>query len=395
MRRLNRLENTAEHLRAALNALAAAAPEWLLATVPADWFDHYGHRIEDYRLPRGEGPRTQYMEQTGEDGMRLLTAARAPGAPSWLRQIPAVQALRLCWLQEFFMAEDRVRMRDPKDMPPSRDRIESPYDGEARYCVKNATEWSGSKVHLAETCDTNSPHLITHIVTTEATVTDVEVTESVHVALDEAGLLAGEHFVDRGYVSAKLLATSVSGHGVELTGPIREDITWQGKAGEGFAIDGFLIDWDARTAVCPQGHRSVRWKPHQQRHGYWQSDVFFARHDCAACPMRSTCTRSTTEPRKLSLAPREEHEAIRARRQLQETDHWRRHYATRAGVEGTIAQGLPRCGLRTSRYTGLHKTRLQHVLTATAVNLIRTDAWLTQTPLAKTRTSRFMRLRPT
>lgn len=59
-------------------------------------------------------------------------------------------------------------MREPKDMPPSRDRIESPYDGEARYCIKNATEWSGYKVHLTETCDAHHPHLITHVVTTEA-----------------------------------------------------------------------------------------------------------------------------------------------------------------------------------------------------------------------------------
>lgn len=54
-----------------------------------------------------------------------------------------LRSLRLCWIQEFFIAENRVRMRDPKDMPPSRARIESPYDGEARDCVKNASEWSG------------------------------------------------------------------------------------------------------------------------------------------------------------------------------------------------------------------------------------------------------------
>jgi len=395
VRRLNRLENTAEHLRAALNALAAAAPDWLLGTVPADWFDRYRRRIEDYRLPRGEGPRTQYMEQTGQDGIQLLTAVRDHNAPSWLWQIPAVEALRRCWIQEFVITEDRVRMRGPKDMPPSRERIESTYDGQARYCIKNATEWSGYKVHLTETCDADHPHLITHVATTEATVTDVELTETIHTALEQAGLLADEHFVDRGYVNAKLLATSASSHGVELTGPIRHDITWQGKADEGFAIDGFLIDWDTHTAVCPQGHRSVRWKPHQQqRPGYWQSNVFFDRHDCTTCPVRSKCTRSTTEPRKLSLAPREEHDAIRARRQLQETDQWQRHYATRAGVEGTIAQGLRRCGLRRSRYIGLKKTRLQHVLTAAALNLIRTDAWLTGTPLASTRTSRFSRLSP-
>ncbi|MFF4410726.1 transposase [Streptomyces sp. NPDC001404] len=43
-------------------------------------------------------------------------------------------------------------------------------------------------------------------------------------------------------------------------------------------------------------------------------------------------------------------------------------------MEGAIAQGLRRCGLRRNRYIGLHKTRLQHVLTATALSLNRTDA---------------------
>ncbi|MFF4806482.1 transposase, partial [Streptomyces sp. NPDC001351] len=134
-------------------------------------------------------------------------------------------------------------------------------------------------------------------------------------------------------------------------------------------------------------------RPRAVRTGYWQSNVFFDRNDCAACPVRSKCVRSKTEPRKLALAPREEHEAIRARRRLQETDQWQRHYAARAGVEGTVAQGLRRCDLRRSRYMGLNKTRLQHVLAA-ALNLIRTDAWLTGTPLASTRTSRFRRPRP-
>ncbi|MFJ5034445.1 transposase [Streptomyces sp. NPDC088560] len=113
-----------------------------------------------------------------------------------------------------------------------------------------------------------------------------------------------------------------------------------------------------------------------------------------SCPVRSKHTRSTIELRKLALAPREEHDAIRARRQLQETEQWRRHYATRAGVEGTLAQGLRRCGLPRSRYIGLSKTCPQYVLTAAALNLIRTDAWLTGTPLTSARTSRLSRLRP-
>jgi hypothetical protein len=44
-------------------------------------------------------------------------------------------------------------------------------------------------------------------------------------------------------------------------------------------------------------------------------------------------------------------------------------------------------GLRRTRYRHLPTTRLAHVLTATAINIIRIDRWLTGTPLGGTRTS--------
>ncbi|MFF1683081.1 transposase [Streptomyces sp. NPDC058256] len=59
----------------------------------------------------------------------------------------------------------------------------------------------------------------------------------------------------------------------------------------------------------------------------------------------------------------------------------------RSGVEGTIHQAVTAAGTRRTRYTGLRKTALAHVLTATAVNLLRLGAWCTGQPLAPTRTS--------
>jgi hypothetical protein len=58
----------------------------------------------------------------------------------------------------------------------------------------------------------------------------------------------------------------------------------------------------------------------------------------------------------------------------------------------TISQAAPRIGIRQTRYTGLPKTHLGHVLTATAINIIRLDAWLTTTPLWPTRTSHLTHL---
>ena len=73
----------------------------------------------------------------------------------------------------------------------------------------------------------------------------------------------------------------------------------------------------------------------------------------------------------------------------------RRQYAARAGVESTHEQTIRRCGLRQCRYIGLAKTHLQHVVTATAINLIWVGQWLTGTPMAPTRCSHFAALQGT
>jgi len=76
-------------------------------------------------------------------------------------------------------------------------------------------------------------------------------------------------------------------------------------------------------------------------------------------------------------------EALQAARRWQRTDEFRQRYAARAGVEATHAQAIRRSGLRRARYIGLAKTRLQHVTTAAAVNVLRITAWCAGTPLPK------------
>src|SRR5438105_6834111 len=50
VRSLSNLECVGETLRAALDDLAALAPEWLIQHINADWFERYSHRVENYRL---------------------------------------------------------------------------------------------------------------------------------------------------------------------------------------------------------------------------------------------------------------------------------------------------------------------------------------------------------
>jgi transposase len=108
--------------------------------------------------------------------------------------------------------------------------------------------------------------------------------------------------------------------------------------------------------------------------------------------VRPLCTHARSEPRELTFRLQAEYEALQAARQRQTTPEWKEQYHQRAGIEGTLSQGIRSLGLRRARYIGLAKTRLQHVLTAAAINLTRLYAWLTDIPLAPTRTSHFATL---
>ena len=83
---------------------------------------------------------------------------------------------------------------------------------------------------------------------------------------------------------------------------------------------------------------------------------------------------------------------LEAAREREAQPAFAKEYQQRAGIEGTISAGVRTLHLRRSRYIGLAKTHLQHVLTAAAMNLIRLGAWFAGTPLARTRQSAFTKL---
>jgi transposase len=96
----------------------------------------------------------------------------------------------------------------------------------------------------------------------------------------------------------------------------------------------------------------------------------------------------------LSLRPQVEHEALQAARAEQKTADWQARYAQRAGIEGTLSQGVRAFELRETRYIGLAKTRLQHVFTAAAINIVRLMDWLGDSHRTITHPSRFGALAP-
>jgi transposase len=405
IRVLNRLELVAETLRAALNGLATVVPDWLQAIAPVAWYECYSRRIEDSRLPATEAKRQAYAQTVGEDGFRLLDALDAPEAPQAARALPVIEALRRTWQRHYERTpgeaaadgtrlESQVRFRTSGTLPPAAESIESPYDADARYRHKRDTQWTGYLVHLSETCEPAAPHLLTHVHTTPATVHEAQCTAVIQQALVDKDLPPSEHLVDAAYIDAVLLVISDEAHGIVLRGPTRPNVSWQSHVEGGYTVEHFEVDWARQQVRCPQGKTSGSWAERVDHTGGPYIQVRFRQQDCGACGVRACCTRAPQAPRSLKLHPQAQSQALHAARAWYASEEGKQCYQRRAGVEGTLSQGVRSFGLRRARYRGLEKTHFQHVATAAAMNMDRLVAWFDERPRAQTRTSRFAALAP-
>jgi transposase len=420
---LNRLELAGESVRAALEALAAAHPAWLEQRICVPGFTRrYGTPMTSWHPPGSQAARDELAVAYARDGYALLTAVHDSPAPGWLRELPAVDVLRRVLLQNYTrtITKDgreviRRREKEPEGdgLPPGHARIASPYDTDARNGAKREEFWLGYKLHITETCDDAPPcgcrpaagpggarehgkgcahlvfpNLITHVATTDATVTDNQMTAVIHDDLAAKTLAPGRHYTDSGYLSAALVVSELARHGIALIGPLLADTSAQARAGHGYARADFAINYDTKTVTCPQGKTAATWTPCTQR-GQDAIVATFAASDCGPCPARALCTKSRR--RQISLLPRDLAEAQAAARTAETTIPFQADYARRAGVEGTMHQAASH-GARRARYRGLPKTRLDHLYMACALNLIRLAAYWTGTPLDRQRTSHLARL---
>ena len=162
-----------------------------------------------------------------------------------------------------------------------------------------------------------------------------------------------------------------------IVGPVAADPSWQAREATGDDHSAFTVDGEAHTATCPQGQRSRKWQPDQDVTGQDVIQIRLAKQDGQACPMRSACTRANTEPRTLTVRTQGDHEVLQAARQRRRTGEFQAQDAPRAGIEGTLSQGVRAFDWRRSRDIGWANTPRQHILMATAINLVRVVAWLT------------------
>jgi transposase len=371
---LNRVQLVAETMRLALEALGDQHPEWLRTIALSHWYERYSLVLTGFRLPRAKDKQEALALEIGRDGCHLLAALDQPTTPERAQRLPEVQTLITVWQQQFEQHDDGPHFKAQGQKTPSAQQIVTPHDTAVRFTTHHLRGWEGYQTHWTETCDAERPHLITHVATPAATTVDVELLPRIHAALARLGLLPAEHLVDAGYTSADNLLNSWRRYGVRVVGPVSPGGNWQAGLPDGITHDQFEIDWAAQTARCPQGQLASRWHEHIDAAGQHWTEIHFAQADCAACPVRERCTKSTHQGRRLHLASH--YPFMRAARQYQDTAAFKAEYAGRAGVEGTISEAVRAHGARRSRYIGPVKAELQSLLTAMAINVKRSALWL-------------------
>jgi hypothetical protein len=324
---LNRLELAGESVRAALEALTAVHPDWVAQRICVpDFARRYATPMTSWRPPVSKAKQDELAIAYARDGYALLGAVYGSSSPGWLREIPAVDVLRRVLVQNYMRtitADGRevIRRREKKPegdgLPPGHIRIASPYDTDARWGAKREELWLGYKLHVSETCDDAPPcscarasaagrpaaegtvaggpgshdrtcahlvfpNLITHVATTDATVTGNQMTGAIDDELAGKNLAPGRHYLDSGYLSAALVVSEHARHGIALIGPLLADTSAQARAGHGYARADFTVDYDARTVTCPQGKTSASWTP-CTRKGQAAAVATFSVSDCGPC----------------------------------------------------------------------------------------------------------------
>ena len=407
IRTLNRLELAGETLRAALEALAAAAPDWLAGALDPSWQEAYGARVEhpaarlQDRAHRADGPLRHRRLPAAGPGPRPRrpglgpAAARGAGAAPGLDPavLPRVRRRAAAGAPPRGRPRRRraaagraapavaLRHRRPlrRQARPRLERVQGPLhrDLRPRPRPRRRRPRRAAQPH----------HRRRHHRRDRAGRRDDR--RGPPASWPAGGLAPAEHLVDAGYASAALVARAARGHGIALVCPMLLDHSRQARAGAGYARADFALDFDARTATCPQQVTTAAWSDCTQR-GTPVTVVRWPAAACGPCPAHDQCTRG--KRRTLTIPTREAHQALAAARAEQATDQWKARYRARAGIEGTMHQTTHAAGIRRARYRGRPKTALEHNLAAAAINMIRLDAYWTGHPLDRTRTSHLARI---
>jgi transposase len=420
---LSRLELAGESVRAVLEALAVAHPDWLGQRIcVSDFARRYGTPMTSWHPPASQAKRDELAITYARDGYALLEAVYDSAAPAWLRELPAVDVLRRVLVQNYTrtitggreVIKRREKEPEGDGLPPGHIRIASPYDTDARWGVKRDTFWLGYKLHVTETCDDPPPCSCRPGPAGQEPADGPGHDKGcAHLAFPEPDHARGHHRRHRDRHPDDRRRPRRPGRkepgpraALPRLGLPQRRCRGLGAGHLGHRADrpaarGHLRPGPRRQRLRPRGlHRRLR---RQDRHLPARQDIRVldgvrpARQERDRGHLLRRRLRPLPGPRPVhhrettpahADAPRPGRSPGRRPRRRKDDPVPRRLRPPRRRRGHQAASH----GARRARYHGLPKTRLDHAYMACALNLLRLEAFWTGTPLDRQRTSHLARL---
>ena len=247
-----------------------------------------------------------------------------------------------------------------KKIATGKDHVSSPHEPEARYANKGKTQWLGYKAQVAETIgeQLDDINFITFIDVNDAPDHDGAVVKDFIDDQESRKILPSAVYGDTHYNSSDNIVSAAI-KGVELKGPVapvpgKKPNSKSGK----FSVNEEL------SIICPEGHKAST--SHQWTDG--RVTRKFAKDICNICSEIDNCIPGKSGN---SVVIRPESDLLRNRRNLMETESFKREMHQRNGIEGTLSGLVRGQGMRRSRHRGKAKLQLQLKFTGVAANILR------------------------
>jgi len=247
-----------------------------------------------------------------------------------------------------------------KKIATGKDHVSSPHEPEARFANKGKTQWVGYKAQVAETIgeQRDDINFITFIDANDALDHDGAAVNDFIDDQESRNILPTAVYGDTHYNSSDNIVNAAN-KGVELKGPVAPI---PGNKSNSKSCK-FSVNEEA-SIICPEGHKATT--SHQWTDGRVTGK--FASDTCNICPQIENCTPGKSGE---SVVIRPESDLLRNRRNLMETESFKREMHQRNGIEGTLSGLVRGQGMRRSRHRGKAKLLLQLKFTGVAANILR------------------------
>jgi transposase len=324
----------------------------------------YTERFSSFGMSKDK--RTDKQTEIIEDGL-LLKKLLEEVKSEKLKEMKQVEIMDTIFrenvkIEEIEVDNDKKKFLKVTEIECPKQTIFEPSDPSVKLGKKGKISWVGSKCHIVETAVKGNINIITGMIQQEAKAGDRLIHPLLNNENNRNGLKPEKIFADGNYISSGAI-NNYREKNQELMGYIGKDVS---KKDEEYKTDKFKIDIINKTAVCPEGKKSINHS--KLKNGDYT--IYFDKNDCTNCNKINKCvTEKKKIKRKIHII--KHYDILLERRKIQKEKYFKKEMKVRAQIESTISELVRKHGLRKIKYKGETGRQMQFYLSGCALNVKR------------------------